>query len=244
MTASPGFIYSQHEGVGTIRLDREAQHNRIDPADLDSLRATLAEVARDESAIALVITGTGAKTFSSGYTLSALANGSIDRSFEAFLNELEALPVTTICALNGSVYGGATDLALCCDIRLGVEGSRMFMPAARIGLHYYPDGMRRYVRELGPTHAKRLLLTGIAIDAAEMLRIGYLTELVAADRLAERVDFYTDALKSCEADAVRSMKKQLLAIAAGDAQALTDRTAHEASLRDPRLAQRIAALKK
>jgi enoyl-CoA hydratase/carnithine racemase len=244
MTASPGFIFSQRDGVRTIRLAREEQHNRIDPADLGALRATLAEIAKDENAVALVVTGTGAKTFSSGYTLSALANGSIDKSFEAFLNELESLPVTTICALNGSVYGGATDLALCCDIRLGVEGSRMFMPAARIGLHYYPDGMRRYIRELGLMQARRLFLTGITIDAHEMLRIGYLTELVAADQLVARTDFYVEALKSCEADAVRSMKKQLLAIAAGDAHALTDRTTHEASLLNPRLAQKIAALKR
>lgn len=244
MTESSGFIHTLDEGVATIRLNREAQHNRIDPADLDELRATLAKIAHDDSAIALVITGTGSKTFSSGYTLSALANGVIDRSFEAFLNELEALPIATICALNGSVYGGATDLALCCDIRIGVEGSRMFVPAARIGLHYYPDGMRRYVQELGPTQARRLLLTGVAIDAAEMLRIGYLTELTPKDQLAARVGFYLDALRSCEIDIVRSMKRQLHAIAAGDAHALTDRTAHEASLRNPRLAERIAMLKR
>jgi methylglutaconyl-CoA hydratase len=244
MTATPGFIYSQHDGVSTVRFDREEQHNRIDPADLDELRAVLAGIANDRSTLALVVTGTGARTFSSGYTLSALASGNIDDSFEAFLNELEALPVTTICALNGSVYGGATDLALSCDIRIGVEGSRMFMPAARIGLHYYPDGMRRYVRELGLMQAKRLLLTGIAIDAAEMLRIGFLTELVAVEQFTARIDFYIDALKACEPGAVRSMKRQLLEIAAGDSAAMSSRTAYEASLRNPALAETIASLKK
>lgn len=244
MTTTPGFVYSHRDGVATIRLDREAEHNRIDPADLDALRETLAGVARDEETIALVVTGTGTRTFSSGYTLSALAKGAIDRSFEAFLDELETLPVTTICALNGSVYGGATDLALCCDLRIGVNGSRLFMPAARIGLHYYPGGMRRYVRELGAMHARRLLLTGMQIDEAEMLRIGYLTELVAPDMLTARVECYLDALRSCETSVVRSMKRQLLAIAAHDAHAMSDRSAHEASLRDPRLASRIDSLKK
>src|SRR5258708_2848423 len=209
MTATSGFVFSRQDGVCTIRLDREEQHNRIDPADLDALRATLLDIANDSSVIALVVTGTGTTSFSSGYTLSALANGEMDGSFEAFLNGLEALPMTTICALNGSVYGGATDLALCCDIRIGVEGSRMFMPAARIGLHYYPDGMRRYVRELGLMHAKRLFLTGMTIDAADMLRIGFLTELAPADKLAERTALYIDALKTCEPGVVRSMKRQL-----------------------------------
>lgn len=164
-STAQGFSCSRHEGVVTIQLTRVEQHNRVDPADLAGLRETIASAANDETAIALVVTGTGTATFSSGYTLSELAAGNLDDSFESFLNELEACPMPTICALNGSVYGGATDLALCCDVRLGVEGTRMFMPAARIGLHYYPDGMRRYVRELGLAQAKRLFLTGMTLDA-------------------------------------------------------------------------------
>ena len=80
--------------------------------------------------------------------------------------------------LDGGVYGGATDLALCCDWRIGVSGTRMFMPAARFGLHYYPGGLRRYVRALGAAQAKRIFLTGQTLRAQEMLRIGFLTELV------------------------------------------------------------------
>lgn len=238
-SVADGFSWSRHEGVVTVRLTREAQHNRIDPADIAGLRGAIANASSDAASIALVVTGTGPATFSSGYTLSALAAGNIDDSFESLLNELEACPLPTICALNGSVYGGATDLALCCDTRIGVEGSRMFMPAARIGLHYYPDGMRRYVRELGATQAKRLFLTGMAIDAPEMLRIGFLTDLVAADQLTTRTAEYIDALRACEPNVVRSMKRQLNAIAAGDPSALTNRIAYEASLQSPTIAERI-----
>jgi enoyl-CoA hydratase/carnithine racemase len=238
-SVSEGFSWSRHEGVATIRLTRAEQHNRIDPADVAGLREAIATASTDETTFALVVTGTGPATFSSGYTLSALAAGDIDDSFESLLNELEACPRPTICALNGSVYGGATDLALCCDIRIGVEETRMFMPAARIGLHYYPDGMRRYVRELGLAQAKRLFLTGMAIDASEMLRIGFLTDLVSADQLTTRTAEYIDALRACEPNVVRSMKRQLGAIAAGDSLALNDRSAYEASLRSPAIAERI-----
>lgn len=243
-----GFSWSRHEGVVTIRLTRVAHHNRIDPADIAGLREAIATASSDAASsdpasipasFALVITGTGTATFSSGYTLSALAAGNIDDAFESLLNELEACPLPTICALNGSVYGGATDLALCCDLRIGVEGSRMFMPAARIGLHYYPDGMRRYVRELGAAQAKRLFLTGMTIDAPEMLRIGFLTDLVAADQLTTRTAEYVEALRACEPNVVRSMKRQLNAIAAGNLPALIDRTAYESSLQSPAIAERI-----
>jgi methylglutaconyl-CoA hydratase len=161
-------VLSMLESVATIRLNRPSQHNRIDPEDLAPIRSFIAEVASNPSIIALVFTGTGARTFSSGYTLSRVG-ANFDDSFEKMLNDVEQCPVPTICALNGSVYGGSTDLALCCDIRIGVRGSRMFMPAARIGMHYYPDGIRRYVRELGPSIAKYLFLTAMPLADVDML---------------------------------------------------------------------------
>jgi methylglutaconyl-CoA hydratase len=149
-----------------------------------------------------------------------------------------------ICALNGSVYGGATDLALCCDFRLGVHGSRFIMPAAKIGLHYYPGGIRRYVTRLGLSAAKKLFLTALPIDAEEMLRVGFLTELVAADALQAEVTRYVDALVACAPEVVRSMKWFLNQTAEGTVDAAALRAAYEKSLASQELAERIAALGK
>ena len=96
-------------------------------------------------------------------------------AFEAVVNRLEDIGIPTICRLNGGVYGGSTDLALACDFRIGVDTCEMFMPAARLGLHYYKSGIARYVARLGLDNAKRLFLTAEKIGATEMLRIGYLT---------------------------------------------------------------------
>ena len=57
----------------------------------------------------------------------------------------------TICRLNGGVYGGSTDLALACDFRIGIDTCEMFMPAARLGLHYYKSGIRATFRGSAPT---------------------------------------------------------------------------------------------
>jgi len=227
--------------TATIRLRRPTQHNRIDPDDIGMLRAALQRVEASTGARALVITGTGSKTFSSGFTLDAIVER-LDRRFEALLDAVERFPLPTICALNGSVYGGATDLALCCDFRIGVRGTRMFMPAARFGLHYYPGGLRRYVQALGLTQAKRLFLTAQAISAEEMLRIGFLTELVQRSALAAKIADYVTALEECEPAAVRSMKLQLNAIARGERSATRSRSAYEASLRSAELRARLDAL--
>ena len=225
----------------TIRLCRPGAHNRIDPDDIPVIRAHLDAVVRRGDARVLVFTGTGSSTFSSGFTVDAIADR-LDRSFEDLLDAIEQFPLPTLCALNGSVYGGATDLALCCDFRIGVHGARMFMPAAKFGLHYYPGGLRRYVTVLGVAQAKRLFMTAQTLAADEMLRIGFLTELVAAESFAAKVAAYVSALQDCEPGVVASMKQQLNAIAAGDVGAAQARTSYESSLRSPELRRRLAAL--
>src|SRR5258708_32528662 len=64
----------------------------------------------------------------------------------------------------------------------------MFMPAARLGLHYYRSGIVRYVSRLGADNAKKLFLTAQKISAPEMLRIGYLTAMAPAEALDEEAD--------------------------------------------------------
>src|SRR5206468_11152047 len=108
-------------------------------------------------------------------------------SFERVVDRIEALRVPTIAALNGGVYGGSTDLALACDFRIGVDGMKLLMPAARLGIVYYPSGIERYVTRLGVAAAKPLFLTATLIDDQEMLRIGYLDEGVPDAELRARV---------------------------------------------------------
>ena len=159
----------------TIRLNRPAKLNRIEPADLVALRDHLQSVEAAPDVRVLIFTGTG-RVFSAGYHLGDLDDRQAGRdrpnveqvSFEAVADALEDCRVPTICALNGSVYGGSTDLALACDFRIGIVGSEMLMPAGKLGVHYYLSGMRRYVSRLGLGAAKRLFLTARPIDSDEM----------------------------------------------------------------------------
>ena len=89
----------------------------------------------------------------------------------------------------------------------------MFMPAAKLGLHFYPGGMSRYISRLGLNQAKRLFLTAEKIEADEMLRIGFLTELVEADGLRARVDELSHLLAGMAPIALLGIKKHLNLIA-------------------------------
>jgi enoyl-CoA hydratase/carnithine racemase len=120
----------------------------------------------------------------------------------------------------------------------------MFMPAARFGLHYYPGGLRRFVNAIGAAETKRLFLTAQTIDAETMLRIGYLNDLVPREALAPRVDEYVTALARCEPAVVRSMKRQIDAIASGVPGAASVRDDYDRSLKSDELKRRVGALTK
>src|SRR3982074_2371827 len=160
-----------------IRLNRPKHLNRLQPDDLDALLKLFDRIESDPAIRVLVLTGTG-RAFSAGYDLGSVAErgGSAQEqtagsAFEIMINRLEDLAIPTICRINGGVYGGSTDLALACDFRIGIDTCEMFMPAARLGLHYYKSGIKRYVSRLGVDNAKKLFLTAQKLGAAEMLRI-------------------------------------------------------------------------
>jgi enoyl-CoA hydratase len=202
-------------GKATIRLNRPAEHNRLEPQDLVALMEIFDRVAADDAARVLIITGTG-KSFSSGFHIGALKDRKEGEetdydpnAFEKMVDKLEELRLPTIAALNGGVYGGSTDVALACDFRIGVESTRMFMPAARLGIVYYESGLRRYVSRLGLNNAKRLFLTAEPVEADEMVRMGYLDEIVPADQLDARVDALASQIVANAPLAVAATKKAL-----------------------------------
>jgi enoyl-CoA hydratase/carnithine racemase len=229
------------DSLATITLRRPGEHNRIDPEDPAVLLRHFEQVRNTPSVRLLVVTGEGEKTFCAGYTLAQIGTR-LDRSFEDMLDALEALHIPTLCALNGSAYGGGTDLAVACDFRIGVRGCRLFMPAARFGLHYYPGGLRRFTTRLGCSTAKKIFLTGMTLEGEELLRTGFLTELVERGELPARIDAYREQIARCDAQAVRSMKLHIDAIAAGEWDVDSGRAAYEASLRSEETGRRLARL--
>ena len=206
----------------TIRLNRPKHLNRLQPDDLDALLKLFDRIEADPAIRVLVLTGTG-RAFSAGYDLNSVAQRatssveekSAGSAFEIVVNRLEDLGVPTICRINGGVYGGSTDLALACDFRIGVDSCEMFMPAARLGLHYYNSGIKRYVSRLGVDNAKMLFLTAVKIDAREMLRIGYLTAMAPAETFDREVDKLADILAGNAPVAMRGMKRAINEFAHG-----------------------------
>lgn len=235
----------------TITLNRPSQHNRLESGDLAHLRDLLAALEERRDIRVLILTATG-RSFCSGYNLGELGDGArreaqaasgTGSGFERVVDMLETLRMPTIAALNGPVYGGGTDLALACDFRLGTAGCRMFMPAARIGLQFYGNGIRRYASRLGLAAAKKLFLTAETIEADEMLRIGFLDEIPPDGDVMARATAMAEGIAGLAPEAVAGMKRVLNDFARGEYDAARAAEGHRRSRTSPEIAEGMAALK-
>ncbi len=199
----------------TITLNDPAKHNRLDTPGLGKLKGAIEKADADPNVRVTVLTGAGEKSFCSGYDLGSISSGKDVKppegahSFETVMDRLEAMRMPTLCALNGGVYGGATDMALACDFRLGVRGMRFFMPAARFGLHYYPSGLRRYTQKVSPSFAKRAFLLSEDFTDEDLLRVGYLDWLVDRAEFAAKVDETAAKLAGLAPLAMSNMKRAI-----------------------------------
>lgn len=201
----------------TIILNRPDQHNKLGVEELDTLVAMLDHVDNLPECRVLVVTGIGSKTFCSGFDLGQISttDWTLD-PIERAVNRLEQLHIPTICAFNGSVYGGGTELALACDFRIGIKGMRLHLPAAEIGVHYGIRGLYRFYSHLGLGATKRIFLAAERFGSEELLRIGYLDRLVELAKLDDETHDLAQQFATLAPLAVRGMKQALNQIARGN----------------------------
>jgi enoyl-CoA hydratase/carnithine racemase len=109
-------------------------------------------------------------------------------------DRLARLPMPTIAAIEGNALGGGLELALCCDIRVASETSRLGLPEVRLAVTPGAGGTQRLPRVVGAARAKELILTGRVMTAAEAERIGLVSRVVptgqalaAADEIAAEI---------------------------------------------------------
>jgi enoyl-CoA hydratase/carnithine racemase len=232
-------VLSVDGGVATLALNRPAHRNRLEAGDLRSLLDQFERIDADPTIRVLVLTarteGQGRPVFCAGYHIGSFNEQDNDpQLFERVADALAALRPLTVCALNGSVYGGATDLMLACDLVVGLSGIEFRMPAAALGLHYYPSGLQRYVARLGLSGAKRAFLSARPFTAEQLWQRGCLEAVVAAPDFDATVAQLVGELVALAPLAVQATKRSLNEIAIGrpDLAAMREREALTSASRD------------
>ena len=198
------------EGVALVTIDRQDALNALNVETLTALRDRLRELAADDTARVIVLTGAGEKAFVAGADIKYMAGlePGPARDWGGLGHEaallLEEMPKPTIAAINGFALGGGCELALGCDIRFASSRARLGQPEIDVGIIPGWGGTQRLARVCGIGVAKELILTGRMVDAEEALRIGLVNAIAdpvldhaldVARKLAEKAPLALAAAK-------------------------------------------------
>jgi enoyl-CoA hydratase/carnithine racemase len=170
--------------VWTLTLRRPEKANSLTGSMLETLARTVERASR-EGARALILTGEG-RVFSAGADLDeARAGLAISPLWERLSGAIAGFPGLTIAALNGTLAGGAMGMALACDLRLAVAGTRFFYPVMRLGFLPQPSDPARLTALIGPARAKMILMAGQKIDTDDALAWGLIDRIVPPEALLQ-----------------------------------------------------------
>jgi enoyl-CoA hydratase len=191
---------SRQNAVATVTVDRPDALNALDLPTLTELRDRLIELAGDESARVVVLTGAGDRAFVAGADIKYMSGLDVEggKAWGELGHNcgqlLETMPKPTIAAINGFALGGGCEFALACDLRYASSNAKLGQPESNLGIIPGWGGTQRLARVCGLGVAKDLILTGRIVDADEALRVGLVSAVYEPGELMERVSETARAL--------------------------------------------------
>ena len=170
--------------VAELTLCAPERRNAIGSREIAAVKAALASIT--ESCRLFVIRSEGT-VFCAGANLKEITDGTMNGDdFQSMTNAIAALPIPTLAIVEADVFGGGAELLFSCDFRMAVEGKKLMIPAAAVGLCYPVEGIERMTQRLGSTLVRRLLLTTEPVSFETLSQHGAIDWLVNEGSIAAR----------------------------------------------------------
>lgn len=182
-------VLSAREGrVAILTINRPDKLNALNEEVRVELLDALAAIENDDSVGAVVITGSGEKSFIAGADIGEFAGRSpFDQRFAMrsprIFDVMASFPKPVIAMINGFCLGGGCELSMSCDMRIASDKARFGQPEINLGLIPGGGGTQRLPRLVGMGHAMRMILSGDMIPAAEAKEIGLVDLVFPAEEL-------------------------------------------------------------
>lgn len=203
------------DGVVWLELARPERFNARNQRMREELTRIYDAVGNDPDVRVLVLTGSGDRAFCSGMDLKEATQEESplqrrDRLRAARdIEQLAALPLPTIAAINGVALGGGLEMALACDLRVAAHEATMGFPEVGHGLVPGGGGTQRLPALLGTARAYELLYLGDRIDGRRAAELGLVNASVPATELRTHVTALAARLSAQPSTALRLVKESV-----------------------------------
>ena len=176
------------EQIGTITFNNDTKRNALSKALLKEFIHTINELVYQEARVIIVRAAKGAQVWSAGFDVTEFPRPGRDPlsyydPLEQAIRAIQSCPAPVIAMIEGSVWGGACELAFVCDILVGTDRASFAITPAKIGIPYNPSGVLHIINMLGPVLAKEMFFTAQPVTAARAVAIGILNHLAPAAEL-------------------------------------------------------------
>jgi methylmalonyl-CoA decarboxylase len=220
---SHDLIYTEiKENIGTATINDPHTANCLSSSVLHGLLRAFDEFAQQNVRVVIIRAYSGAKIWSAGHDLREIHADGTDplpyhEPFERVLRRVIECPVPVVGMIEGSVWGGACDLAMTCDLLVGTPTASFAITPAKIGIAYNTAGLHHFIGVLPAHIIREMLFTGNPISAQDAHRLGLLNRLVEADNLEAATLEICRTIASRAPLVVRLLKLELRKLTAGPA---------------------------
>jgi enoyl-CoA hydratase/carnithine racemase len=219
-------IHEVKDSIATLTLNRPDRLNALGGTLRDDLHDAITRSAADPEVRVIIITGAG-KGFCSGGDVKAMSEAKEGKRERPLMEKIAPgrnrtllamrdAPQPIIAAVNGAAAGAGFNLALGCDIRLASTAAKFSQAFVKRGLHPDWGGTYFLPRIVGMAKACELIFTGAVIDAAEALRLGIVSQVVAPEDLMPAAQTLARAIAAGPPIAIRLAKRGLYRNAESD----------------------------
>ncbi len=199
--------------VGTITLNQPTKRNALSEALVEEFLTTLDSFQKQNVRVVVIRASADAKVWSAGHDISELPQGQdplpYSDALERLLRTIKRFPAPTIAMVHGSVWGGATDLVLSCDLVVGDETCSFAITPANIGLAYNTAGLLQFMTRLPLNLVKEMFFTANPVKAEDAAKWGLLNHLVPAANLEQFTNDLATQITSKAPLVIRTVKEQL-----------------------------------
>ncbi|MGA2403481.1 MAG: methylmalonyl-CoA decarboxylase [Syntrophobacteraceae bacterium] len=178
------------DNIGFICLNNPGKRNALSHELVHEIVQSLNGLKDRKIAAVILRAPAGSAVWSAGHDIKELPEARRDPlgyqdSLEKLLRAVQKYPGPVIAMVHGSVWGGACDLVMTCDIIIGDETSSFAITPAKLGLPYNATGILHFINRLGLNIAKEMFFSADPIMAERAERVGILNHLVPSDKLLE-----------------------------------------------------------
>ena len=200
--------------IGIITMNNDARRNVLSEAFFQQLTELLNSFSENRVRAVILRANPGAHVWSAGHDVNELPPAGQDplcwaEILPSMTRALHNFSAPVIAMIEGTVWGGACELALACDIVVAATGTTFALTPARLGVPYNINGLSTFTRSLTPQLLKELLFTAAPMPAERLASAGAINHVVPTAALESFCISLAEQIRANAPLTIRAMKEMM-----------------------------------